>query len=53
MVIEFEFQPFWHPLFGEQYRPYAILRLSHAERSVWADFLIDSGADVTSSSYFF
>ena len=46
MAVEFEFRPFWHPLFGEQCRPYATLQLSYAERSVWADFLIDSGADV-------
>jgi len=51
MAIEFEFRPFWHPLFGEQYRPYATLQLSCAERSVWADFLIDSGADVTLIPY--
>ena len=51
MAIEFEFRPFWHPLFGEQYRPYAVLQLSHAKYSVWADFLIDSGADVTLIPY--
>ncbi len=49
--IEFTFVPFRHPLFGILHRPRAVLALSYEERSLFADFLIDSGADITLVPY--
>ena len=45
--IEFPFRPFRHPLFGMQYRPYALIILQNDSYFFQEYFLVDSGADVT------